>query len=236
MGELSPFEEAEMALELAKSPELRLFRERMIEVRNLIVEVNAEDEDQQEEEDWSLSSERRSGLLENFRLDKVESLEPEPAPKSSSSVQWRSVFSIAACFLVSVAAFMMMFLTRGKIYRNEAEIVTYSSASASNEAILQGGMEIVDGTSESMRVQDKKREFIYPNEYEPGSASDEFISKPEMSNEVARKPSSHSSRMAKVIAANKPSSTAVPVPELELKEDSIKVYDLAELIAENNSL
>ena len=61
--------------------------------------------------------------------------------------------------------------------------------------------------------------------YSSGSESEEKIVKPEMNNEVEKKPSSPSSSMAKVIAANTPSATAVPVPDQLVTEPSLDFGD-----------
>ena len=61
--------------------------------------------------------------------------------------------------------------------------------------------------------------------YSSGSESEEKIVKPEMNNEVEKKPSSPSSSMAKVIAANIPSATAVPVPDQLVTELSLDFGD-----------
>ncbi|MGJ8656879.1 MAG: hypothetical protein ACSHX6_10560 [Akkermansiaceae bacterium] len=61
--------------------------------------------------------------------------------------------------------------------------------------------------------------------YSSGSETDEKITKPEMNNEVEKKPSSPSSSMAKVIAANTPSPTAVPVPDETAVEPSLDFGD-----------
>ena len=61
--------------------------------------------------------------------------------------------------------------------------------------------------------------------YSSGSETEEKIVKPEMNNEVEKKPSSPSSSMAKVIAANTPSATAVPVPDQEVTEPSLDFGD-----------
>ena len=54
-----------------------------------------------------------------------------------------------------------------------------------------------------------------------GVEESEDIEKPEMTSEVERKPSAPSSSMAKVIATNTPSPTAVPVPDIEVTEPSL---------------
>jgi hypothetical protein len=61
--------------------------------------------------------------------------------------------------------------------------------------------------------------------YSSGSESDEKMVKPEMNNEVEKKPSAPSSNMAKVIAANTPSATAVPVPDQVVTEPSLDFGD-----------
>ncbi|MGJ8657198.1 MAG: hypothetical protein ACSHX6_12170 [Akkermansiaceae bacterium] len=61
--------------------------------------------------------------------------------------------------------------------------------------------------------------------YASGSEAEEKIVKPEMNNEVEKKPSSPSSSMAKVIAANTPSPTAVPVPDQVVTEPSLDFGD-----------
>lgn len=57
--------------------------------------------------------------------------------------------------------------------------------------------------------------------YSSSSQDEEKIEKPEMTNQVERKPSAPSSSMAKVIAANTASPTAVPVPDVEVTEPSL---------------
>ncbi len=61
--------------------------------------------------------------------------------------------------------------------------------------------------------------------YSSGVESDEKITKPEMTNEVAKKPSSPSSSMSKVIASSTPSPTAVPVPDITIEEPSLDFGD-----------
>lgn len=61
--------------------------------------------------------------------------------------------------------------------------------------------------------------------YSPGTDSTEPITKPEMTNEVEKKPSSPSKSMAKVIAATTPSPTAVPVPDQTMPEPSLDFGD-----------
>ena len=57
--------------------------------------------------------------------------------------------------------------------------------------------------------------------YAAGVDESEDIEKPEMTNQVERKPSAPSSSMAKVIASNTASPTAVPVPDMEVDEPSL---------------
>jgi hypothetical protein len=54
--------------------------------------------------------------------------------------------------------------------------------------------------------------------YSSGISEEEQIDRPEMTNQVERKPSSPSSSMAKVIASSSASPTAVPVPTMETSE------------------
>ncbi|MFT5905650.1 MAG: hypothetical protein ACI9E1_001250 [Cryomorphaceae bacterium] len=61
--------------------------------------------------------------------------------------------------------------------------------------------------------------------YSSGGESEEPITKPEMTNEVEKKPSSPASSMAKVIAANTPSATAIPVPDVTVVEPSLDFGD-----------
>jgi hypothetical protein len=238
MGELSPFEEAEMEQELERSPELRLFRDRMIEVQGLITAVNRQVEDESnsgnevDDDDWSLSPERKSALLENFAEEKVPD---SPAGIiSKTSIQWRNVFSIAACLLISLAAFMVLFVRKSTLYKNSEEMVTYSAMSESEEAIIQS-LNAEDRTVRSVnpstaeKSEKKKRgltmlgDSFYANEDD--FFSEGIITKPKMSNEVEKEPSNPSSSMAKVIAANTPSSTAVPVPNLTVTEPSLDFGD-----------
>lgn len=57
--------------------------------------------------------------------------------------------------------------------------------------------------------------------YSAGVDETEEIEKPETTNQVERKPSAPSSSMAKVIASNTASPTAVPVPNIEVTEPSV---------------
>ena len=57
--------------------------------------------------------------------------------------------------------------------------------------------------------------------YSSGINDEETIEKPEMTNQVERKPSAPSSSMAKVIASASTSPTAVPVPDIEVSEPSL---------------
>jgi hypothetical protein len=54
--------------------------------------------------------------------------------------------------------------------------------------------------------------------YASGVSEEEEIDKPEMTQQVERKPSAPSSSMAKVIASSSASPTAVPVPDIEITE------------------
>ena len=57
--------------------------------------------------------------------------------------------------------------------------------------------------------------------YNAGVDETEDIEKPETTNQVERKPSAPSSSMAKVIASNTASPTAVPVPDTEVTEPAL---------------
>ncbi len=57
--------------------------------------------------------------------------------------------------------------------------------------------------------------------YTPTGESEETVTKPEMTSEVEKKPSSPSSSMAKVIASNTPSAVSVPVPDQIVAEPSL---------------
>lgn len=61
--------------------------------------------------------------------------------------------------------------------------------------------------------------------YSSGTETEEKVVKPEMNNEVEKKPSSPSASMAKVIAANTPSATSVPVPDQVVTEPSLDFGD-----------
>jgi hypothetical protein len=61
--------------------------------------------------------------------------------------------------------------------------------------------------------------------YNSGGENEEPITKPEMTNQVEKKPSSPASSMAKVIAANTPSATSIPVPDVTVVEPSLDFGD-----------
>jgi hypothetical protein len=61
--------------------------------------------------------------------------------------------------------------------------------------------------------------------YNSGGENEEPITKPEMTNQVEKKPSSPASSMAKVIAATTPSATSIPVPDVTVVEPSLDFGD-----------
>ena len=229
MGELSPYEEAEMKQELESSPELRAFRGRMEEVMGLISEVNAETSD---DDEWTLSDARRGELLEKFgnkedtRVDEI---------VSTAGFQWRSLFSVAACLLVSIGTFAMIFIRKGEVYRNKEEIVTYSAAGFEvEEEILMPelgkdavyfskskGVDVFGDTSDVLQTMKQANRELYSDDPFGDAIEEKGIAKLEMTNEVFQKPSNPSSSMARVISSSQGFSTAVPVPSVEINEPSL---------------
>ncbi len=61
--------------------------------------------------------------------------------------------------------------------------------------------------------------------YAPSSDKNDEVVKPEMDNQVEKKPSPPPSSMAKVIAATTPSATAIPVPDVQVTEPSLDFGD-----------
>jgi len=61
--------------------------------------------------------------------------------------------------------------------------------------------------------------------YSTNANNEQEITKPEMTDQVERKPSAPSSSMARVIASTTPSPTAVPVPEITVTEPSLDFGD-----------
>lgn len=61
--------------------------------------------------------------------------------------------------------------------------------------------------------------------YNSGGENEEPITKPEMTNQVEKKPSSPAASMAKVIAASTPSATSIPVPDVTVVEPSLDFGD-----------
>ncbi|MGJ8655103.1 MAG: YfbK domain-containing protein [Akkermansiaceae bacterium] len=230
MGELSAYEEAEMEEELKGSPELRFFRDRMEEVMGLISEVGEQVEDEGGDDEWKMDGERRGGLLE--KISSEEAVEAERVEVVGGGVQWRNLLSVAACLLISVGAFVMMFLRRGEVYRNQEELITYSVFSEEEEEIVKPVLgENAWAFSQSKEKEDlvatrevkgKRREFLYPTEYE---FDEEKITKPEMSNEAPQRPSAPGSSMAKVIAASPGAAVNIPVPDEMVGEPSLGFGD-----------
>jgi tetratricopeptide (TPR) repeat protein len=249
LGELSAYEEAEMEQELERSPELRLFRDRMTKVMGLITEVNHQHadaiENEHDDDSWTLSPERRSVLLENFSEGKEKAIPPQASSISTASIQWRNIASIAACLLISLVAFMMMFVRKSPLYTTTEELVSYSAATEKGteiEGMKEGplGLEtsldsVGDRKSEykgeSVVSQDKEgslknNEVFYEKRQTTDLAmNDERVVKPEMSNEVAEKPSAPASSMAKVIAAGTPSPNHIPLPDVAVNEPSLDYGD-----------
>ena len=240
MGELSPFEEDEMKQELEKSPELRLFRDRMLEVQGLISEVNEEEDDASDEEDegeWKLSPKRKEGLMETFankevavEVDDVIEEDNEEILDdvvSSAGIQWRSFVGVAACLLISLGAFIMMFMRRGEVFVNQEELVSYSPATKlENELTELESDEIASGNVDLRRFERQKQAGFNMDEEDSESflAVGESLSKKEKGynyGAVVKKPSSPSSSMSKVIASNTPQIDAVPVPQQSSVEPSL---------------
>jgi len=351
MGELSAFEMAELEEDLAQSPELRLFRDRMIDVQGLITEAN---EQESEDDDWKLSSERRAELLENIsqpvRIEKVE-VELSQERDDTTKIQWKNFLSVAACLLVSLILTAVVFpfklFTKSEYYKNTEETVSYSPQAPLSREEREGRKEEVLAQykqkieAQEDRVEDNRarlyklskslgipyhginsqvastynqngkqnfagksmntaedhtqfgkvkdeyeREFAILQsiksaefretitaglETDPLSRGngrgrksnalaangtmnresfrssgsndlagrvneetakiddlvwvDDKITKPEMTNQVERKPSSPGSSMAKIIAANSPSQTAIPVPSITVAEPSLEFGD-----------
>jgi len=61
--------------------------------------------------------------------------------------------------------------------------------------------------------------------YSSGNVIDEIVNKPEVTNEVKKKPSSPSASMAKVISSHTPSPIAIPVPVNNVAEPSLDFGD-----------
>jgi len=61
--------------------------------------------------------------------------------------------------------------------------------------------------------------------YSTGGENEDPITKPEMTDQVEKKPSSPAASMAKVIAASTPSATAIPVPDVTVVEPSLDFGD-----------
>lgn len=61
--------------------------------------------------------------------------------------------------------------------------------------------------------------------YSSNAETEDTVTKPEMTNQVEKKPSAPSSSMAKVIAANTPSPTSIPVPDETAVEPSLDFGD-----------
>lgn len=61
--------------------------------------------------------------------------------------------------------------------------------------------------------------------YNSNQPEEEEIKKPEMTNQVQRKPSAPSSSMARVIASASPSTVSVPVPDTDVPEPSLDFGD-----------
>ena len=126
MGELSEFETAELEQELEKSPELRLFRDRMVEVQSLITTVETEAGD---DEEWKLSPERRKNLLDSFAEEPERAIEREV---STTSIQWKNIASVAACFVLTMLVMAVMFpvklFKRATVGYSEEQVVIYDSA------------------------------------------------------------------------------------------------------------
>ena len=213
MGELSPYEEAEMEVGLERSPELRLFRDRMEEVLGLVSEVGQLVEDEADGDEWKMTGERRGDLLEKISGDEGGSV--DEVVVATVGVQWRNVFSVAACLLISFGAFVMMFLRRGEVTRNQEEIVSYYSEVESEEELMKP---VLGENAWAFSKREDESDIGGGVEIVGGSS---VIVKPEMTDEVGAKPSSPGSSMARVIAANTPSPTSVPVPSVMVAEPSL---------------
>jgi len=241
LGEASPFEAAEIEVLIAKSPELKLFSNRLRTLDTLLKE--AETNSNSPHKDWKIPPEKRAAFAPALGNA------PIPFPHKENRIRravYRVAFGIAAVFLVTLFTKRFVFLPEN-ILKESPTITTYSAMLPETES-PQGEIDEILPT-EPIHPNDPRFDRGVPmsmprsaiaesSPAEPATAAESALqieiagqlrqagaikSKEEMTlDEVAsedektspKKPSAPGSSAAKAIASNKPAPTRIPVPEI----------------------
>ncbi|MCP5536840.1 MAG: von Willebrand factor type A domain-containing protein [Akkermansiaceae bacterium] len=239
LGEASDFEVDELERLIKEKPELAIFHRRV----EVIHEWLGDAMQPQQDEQWQLSNDRRAELKKAFsRTGKTPTQQPAKSQRHRSiwKKQIRASVAIAACLMLCLILFMMAtpVYKRSSVERFSPEIVTYQASEAEELLPLQENRrmmelqtplpkEMIEGTPSPIHRpartpwSGKDSSFRSLSETEEGKKEDnkenkKTVAKREMGRSVAKKPSSPSSSMARVIASNTNSPAAVPVPSVDM--------------------
>ncbi len=118
------------------------------------------------------------------------SLHTKLSPEVEKKLRNQKRNSTISAVIIALLAFalivaILFYIALSPLFKNQEELVTYSSA----------------------------------------AETDEPITKPEMTDQVEKKPSSPASSLSKVIAATTPSATSIPVPDVTIVEPSLDFGD-----------
>ncbi len=236
LGEVGEFDVDELERIIQEQPELQIFRRRMEAMHDLLGETVKSEKD----ENWQLSGDRRAELRRTF------SKKPESTRRQSSVItrtQWRSVIGIAACLAVSFVLYFMRvevsedrFTTEVVSYQAayEEDLVPAPSDKVSDDRLFRKEApasrssrrsrvavveEVVAPPALGLRSAGKKKAS------KESSIAHHSLKKRSMARAIEHKPSALSSSMAKVIASNTSSDTAIPVPEMDEPDPSVAFGD-----------
>ena len=226
LGEASAFEKEEVARLCEEYPELAVFHRRMESLHDLMgessgrtQEVAAVESQGKQSAQWKLSEERRSKIME--KLGEKETM----VKLSSKRKPVLPIFlKLAACLLifgmvvsVLVPALMPVgeigFFSRRRISVTEPDIVSYSASMEEATEALRIPSAQADRDRLAILDESSVRNVWSDNGDLDGDGF--FYEFDERRVEEYKKPSAPSSAMAKVIAAQTTSPTAIPVPELD---------------------
>ncbi|WP_411845481.1 von Willebrand factor type A domain-containing protein [Roseibacillus persicicus] len=206
LGEASDFEREEVDRLCEENPELQVFRRRMEAVHGLIGEARSakpgSDTDQ-----WKLSGERRNLILSKLAEEQATIVLPV-----KKRVRFLGLNPWQYAALIAVACLLLGLLGPMRMKSSRAHLVSSPAYESAGELLEEEVSDTSLAQNQSVAQLEAEIETRLGRFREPS----------------ARKPSAPSSEMAKVIAANTVSPSAVPVPQPGQQVDATQLGDGAD--------
>ncbi|MDQ8192219.1 YfbK domain-containing protein [Roseibacillus persicicus] len=206
LGEASDFEREEVDRLCEENPELQVFRRRMEAVHGLIGEARSakpgSDADQ-----WKLSGERRNLILSKLTEEQATIVLP-----GKKRVRFLGLNPWQHAALIAVACLLLGLLVPMRMKSSRAHLVSSPAYESAGELLEEEVSDTSLAQNQSVAQLEAEIETRLGRFREPS----------------ARKPSAPSSEMAKVIAANTVSPSAVPVPQPGQQVDATQLGDGAD--------